>query len=851
MRKDCIISRMIAATFLLAGPIAALAQEPKFEDLIKLAPVITSGEGKYRRIDFSISNQVDDDVNRLCRIQYEAPGRFALRIIDPSDATPILFLCDQQLMVYDAVAGVVLYCDSGSFELTWRSGGATIDVRSGSSLAAKPCSVVLDVKSLYDRKGIGDELARLGERIYCIRRKLDGSGSFAALVDCSRKCPFRECTWKGASSTQPNLTVQISIDDDVREALPRFPTLERLEAALKVIDCSAALESSGTAVQALIDRALVARMAIRSKDARRMYEATWGARIDWATIRIVDERNARALREGIGDSSAPAKETDPRAVPSAAARGHHLQPAPVAAPGERAAVDSQSGSAQVHDLMPAPHDFKPERLAPPSRLAASPHVAPKPDGADHPGMSSSPEIFPRFARSGGAKNADGARSFVRALQQAQVTGRVMEAGAFFERGLNDQALEVLEALLSEHRDCGAALLLHARIVAKGGRLKEAIDDLDRVLATDPVDLAALRLRARCRSELASAGDDSYAGPALSDVERILELRPGDHEALTERGAVAVHRKQYDDAIRDFSRVFDELHKYGTRTVWFDALLCRGLALMQKGDYKRAIGDLDELARCYAPSPIDACILMYRGECYAQTGDPDRSIADFTAAIKQQPDEAALYGQRAASYRLKNDLDHALADLDQLVRICSNEPAAYLLRLDVRIDNGDFNGAMADIDRVVQLVPGAVGAYTYRAVVALLILHDRDRALADLDRALAIDAGMWLGRALRTYVRAAKAQHVPALRDLTVCIQTFSVTELAKLWGAWNEGHRLQLGPPFGTADPGARAEPRASSSDIDRLCVAETIRLLAAEARRQWTRSGLGVPAAPKPGAMP
>ena len=109
-------------------------------------------------------------------------------------------------------------------------------------------------------------------------------------------------------------------------------------------------------------------------------------------------------------------------------------------------------------------------------------------------------------------------------------------------------------------------------------------------------------------------------------------------------------------------------------------------------------------------------LAYRGECHAHLGDYDRSVADFTAAIKHQPDNARLYACRAASYREKHDLSHALVDLDQVVRILPKEPRAYFDRLNARIDMGDRKGAMTDMDRIVQLYPRSEGAYTYRACV---------------------------------------------------------------------------------------------------------------------------------------
>ena len=181
--------------------------------------------------------------------------------------------------------------------------------------------------------------------------------------------------------------------------------------------------------------------------------------------------------------------------------------------------------------------------------------------------------------------------------------------------------------------------------------------------------------------------------------------------------------------------------------------------MKKGEYKRALNDFDAVTYQCAPGSTSwQNFVHYRGYCNVQTGDLDRAITDFTVAIQRRPDDATVYGCRAAAYWEKRDLDHALSDFDQLVRLSPDQPVVYLIRLEARIAKGDDKGAMADMDRIVQLLPRAAGPCTYRAVLALSLLHDRDGALADLDRALAIDPRASLCYVLRSYLRATMARY---------------------------------------------------------------------------------------------
>jgi tetratricopeptide (TPR) repeat protein len=230
--------------------------------------------------------------------------------------------------------------------------------------------------------------------------------------------------------------------------------------------------------------------------------------------------------------------------------------------------------------------------------------------------------------------------------------------------------------------------------------------------------------------------------------------------------------------------------------------------------------------------VDWQILAYRGECHALRGDLARSIADFSAAIQQRPDDAALHAARAMAYEQNDDLDRALADHDQVVRIAPNEPRAYFGRLNARINKGDHTGAMADMDRIVQLDPKDWGPYTYRAVLALLLLNDRERALLDLDRALAIEPRESLSYALRGYLRGGKQEFVPALRDLALCVGTLPLVEFKLLFRIDFERQRFFAGLEYGPKEPDAPAKSQRGPAvaGIHSQCIDSSIRRLAAAA---------------------
>jgi len=65
----------------------------------------------------------------------------------------------------------------------------------------------------------------------------------------------------------------------------------------------------------------------------------------------------------------------------------------------------------------------------------------------------------------------------------------------------------------------------------------------------------------------------------------------------------------------------------------------------------------------------------RGNVYYSKRDYDRAIADYTEAIKINPNDAVLYANRGNAYREKRDYDRAIADYEAALRISPNNADA--------------------------------------------------------------------------------------------------------------------------------------------------------------------------------
>jgi tetratricopeptide (TPR) repeat protein len=66
----------------------------------------------------------------------------------------------------------------------------------------------------------------------------------------------------------------------------------------------------------------------------------------------------------------------------------------------------------------------------------------------------------------------------------------------------------------------------------------------------------------------------------------------------------------------------------------------------------------------------------RGASYNNKGEYDRAIADLNDAIRLDPNLAFAYTNRGFSYNNKDECDRAIADLSNAIRLDPNSAAAY-------------------------------------------------------------------------------------------------------------------------------------------------------------------------------
>lgn len=151
------------------------------------------------------------------------------------------------------------------------------------------------------------------------------------------------------------------------------------------------------------------------------------------------------------------------------------------------------------------------------------------------------------------------------------------------------------------------------------------------------------------------------------------------------------------------------------------------------------------------------LLADRAQAYLAYGDPQHALADYGAAIKLDPSNAALYYNRAVVFAAQPDDHAALQDLDMAIALNSKFAPALLLRAKIQHDRSgalagvpalllraknhsarhDYSGALADYSEAIRLQPRNAVLWSDRGYVCLR-QHDFKGAIQNESVAIGLD-----------------------------------------------------------------------------------------------------------------
>jgi tetratricopeptide (TPR) repeat protein len=209
-----------------------------------------------------------------------------------------------------------------------------------------------------------------------------------------------------------------------------------------------------------------------------------------------------------------------------------------------------------------------------------------------------------------------------------------------------------------------------------------------------------------RAAIASLSRGNVEG-ALNGFREAAALDADFAEAWNNSGLVLQMLGRFVEAVADFDQAL------AIRTAYAEALTNRGRVHQALGDATSALADFDRALACVT-GPFAASIRHNRGALKQDMGDLDGALADYDEALRIDPNHSSTYVNRGAARKDAGDLDGALADLEEgLTRLPRQEATILHKRGGVRVLQNDFAGAVADYDRALALEPENVLFYISR------------------------------------------------------------------------------------------------------------------------------------------
>jgi tetratricopeptide (TPR) repeat protein len=187
---------------------------------------------------------------------------------------------------------------------------------------------------------------------------------------------------------------------------------------------------------------------------------------------------------------------------------------------------------------------------------------------------------------------------------------------------------------------------------------------------------------------------------------------------------------------------DQIDKYPQDS---EGLANRGSYYADQGEMDRALIDFTESLK---RRPV-ARVFVNRGNVYGTNGQHELALADYDQAVSMRPDYMDAYVNRAITYSMMQQYDKAFADYARAEELEPGNRAVYVNRGHARSGHGDYDAAISDYTTAIGLGANEPSAYLHRGL-AYFNKQDYSSAMRDFTRLIDLlpdAADGWYNRSL--------------------------------------------------------------------------------------------------------
>jgi Flp pilus assembly protein TadD len=152
---------------------------------------------------------------------------------------------------------------------------------------------------------------------------------------------------------------------------------------------------------------------------------------------------------------------------------------------------------------------------------------------------------------------------------------------------------------------------------------------------------------------------------------------------------------------------------------------------KNGDYDGAIADYTEAIRLQ-PNYADAFI--NRGIAYDSVKQYDKALSDLNEAIRLKPDFAYAYNGRGQAFYYLGRHEKAISDYTEAIRLKPDNLDAYYDRGNIYFGLAQYDKAISDFSDAIRLQPNSADAYNNRGV-CYANLKQYHKAVTDYSEAI--------------------------------------------------------------------------------------------------------------------